>query len=115
MVKKLDRLYSRAVFLGFRRGISLQNTNQPLLRIEGVKTKEDAKYYLGKRVAYVYRGHKAQTKKDKSTKYRSIQGKVIAAHGTNGVVRAKFATNLPPQAVGKLVRVFLYPYRPVVA
>ncbi|CAG9327005.1 unnamed protein product [Blepharisma stoltei] len=114
MVKKLDRLYSRAVFLGFRRGITLQNENQALLRIEGVKTKEDAKWYIGKRAAYVYRAHKAQTKKNKLTKYRSIQGKVIAVHGTNGVVRAKFAHNLPPQAIGKLVRVMLYPNRPAI-
>ncbi|CAG9317241.1 unnamed protein product [Blepharisma stoltei] len=115
MVKSLDRLYSRAVFLGYRRGITLQNENQSLLRVEGVKTKEDAKWYIGKRVAYVYRAHTAQTKKNKQTKYRSIQGKVIAAHGTNGVVRARFSHNLPSQAIGKLVRVMLYPNRPAIA
>lgn len=111
MVKKLDRLYSRATFLGYRRGISLQNTNQGLLRVEGVKTKEDAKWYLGKRVAYVYRGKKALKEQGKTTKFRSIQGKVIAVHGGNGVVRASFHHNLPGQAIGKLVRVMLYPIR----
>ena len=111
MVKKLDRLYSRAVFLGYRRGISLQNTHQGLLRVEGVKTKDDAKWYLGKRVAYVYRGKVAQKKQGKLTKHRSIQGKVIATHGNNGVLRASFHHNLPGQAIGKLVRVMLYPVR----
>lgn len=111
MVKKQDRLYSRAIFLGYRRGISLQNTSQGLLRVEGVKTKTDAKWYLGKRVAYVYRGKTANKEKG-LTKHRSIQGKVIAVHGDNGVVRAKFHHNLPGQAVGKLVRVMLYPFRP---
>jgi large subunit ribosomal protein L35Ae len=111
MVKKLDRLYSRAVFLGYRRGISLQNTNQALLRVEGVKTRKDAKWYLGKRVAYAYRGRKADKEKGVS-KSRSIQGKVIAVHGDNGVVRARFHHNLPGQAMGRLVKVMLYPFRP---
>jgi large subunit ribosomal protein L35Ae len=110
MVKKLDRLYSRSVFLGFRRGISLQNTNQGLLRVEGVKSSEDAKWYVGKRVAYVYRGRRSNEEK-RITKHRSIQGRIISTHGNNGVVRASFNHNLPGQAVGKLVRVFLYPYR----
>ena len=111
MVKEHDRLYSRGVFLGYRRGISLQNTNQGLVRVEGVKTRQDAKWYLGKRVAYVYKAKKASDDKVKSTKYRSIQGKIIAVHGNNGVVRASFHHNLPGQAVGKLIRVLLYPYR----
>ena len=111
MVKKLDRLYSRSIFLGYRRGISLQNTNQGLLRVEGVKNKSDAKWYLGKRVAYVYKGKKAEKIEGKTNKYRKIQGKVIATHGNNGVVRAKFHNNLPGQAIGKLVRVMLYPFR----
>ena len=110
MVKKQDRLYSRSIFLGFRRGISLQNTNQGLLRIEGVKSSEDAKWYLGKRVAYVYRGRRANKEKGVA-KHRNIQGRIISTHGNNGVVRASFHHNLPGQAVGKLVRVMLYPFK----
>ena len=115
MVKKEARVYSRAVFTGFRRGVTNQNTNQALLRIEGVKDKEAAKWYIGKRTAYVYKATKAHKKGDKDSKTKSIRGKIIATHGSNGVVRAKFSPNMPSQAMGKMVRVMLYPFRPPVS
>lgn len=76
-----------------------KSINQPIKRNQpnhqGVEEKKDVSYYLGKRVAYIY---KAKTLKQGS-KYRSIWGKVVRAHGTNGVVRAKFRRNLPVRFV----------------
>ena len=46
---------------------------------------------MGKRVAYIY---KASTSKSGS-KFRVVWGKITRGHGSNGVVRAKFSTNLP--------------------
>eukprot|EP00831_Metopus_contortus_P050496 TRINITY_DN4244_c0_g1_i13.p1 TRINITY_DN4244_c0_g1~~TRINITY_DN4244_c0_g1_i13.p1 ORF type:complete len:123 (+),score=9.64 TRINITY_DN4244_c0_g1_i13:62-430(+) len=99
------RLWVRAKFLGFKRGIRKQYEHQSLLKLEGVNDSQAAGYYNGKRVAYVY---KAKSIK-KNTKYRAIWGRIMKAHGNNGVVKAIFKKNLPPQAMGATLRVMLYP------
>lgn len=99
------RLYVKGVVLGYKRGLRQQTNHTSLVKIEGLDEKKDVGFYLGKRVAYIY---KAKTLKN-NTKYRAIWGKVIRAHGTNGVIRAKFRRNLPPKAIGGPVRVMLYP------
>ncbi|KAF1741072.1 hypothetical protein MXB_3748 [Myxobolus squamalis] len=110
---KPSRLYSRAVFAGYRRGKSVQHTQQSLVKIEGVHNRDDATWYIGKRVVYHYKGGKRQkdkrTEAKKKLKYRTIIGKVISLHGNIGTVRAKFSKNLPPQALGRPLRVYLYP------
>lgn len=49
------RLYARAVFTGFRRGLRNQHENVALLKVDGCDSKSDSWFYVGKRVAYVYR------------------------------------------------------------
>jgi len=51
----LCRLYSKGRVLGYKRAKRNTRPNTSLIQIEGVATKEDAQFYLGKRVAYVYR------------------------------------------------------------
>lgn len=64
-----------------------------------------ASFYLGKKVAFVYRASKER----QGSKIRVIWGKVTRPHGNSGVVRAKFRHNLPPRTFGASVRVMLYP------
>lgn len=101
------RLYVKGAFVGFRRSKRHQNENQALINIKGCQDKQSTKYYAGKRVAYIY---KASTLKN-NTKYRAVWGRVMGSHGSNGLVRVHFKKNLPPKAMGALVRVMLYPNR----
>ncbi|KAH3744212.1 ribosomal protein L35a [Pelomyxa schiedti] len=99
------RLHVDGVFMGYRRGHHTQHTNQHLIKIENVNCRSDTRFYMGKRIAYVYKAKKPIN----GTTKRVIWGKVTRHHGGNGVVRAKFRHNLPPCAMGKRVRVMLYP------
>jgi len=68
-----------------------------------------AKFYLGKRVAYVFKGKNTVN----NTRFRVHWGKVINTHGHQGSVRVAFRKNLPPRAMGSTVRVMLYPNKTV--
>ncbi|KAF8586463.1 hypothetical protein K439DRAFT_1340973 [Ramaria rubella] len=99
------RLYSKGRVLGHKRGKRNTRPNTSLIQIEGVSNKEDAQFYLGKRIAYVYRAKKEVH----GTKVRVIWGRVTRPHGNSGVVKSKFRSNLPPHCFGASVRVMMYP------
>ena len=97
-------MYQTGVFSGFRRSRLNQDPNQALIHIEGCSDVDSSKFYHGKKVVLV---RKAQNKKNNS-RFRTTWGKIIASHGKNGVVRAKFRRNLPPVAMGERVRILLH-------
>ncbi|KAI8078797.1 ribosomal protein L35A [Halteromyces radiatus] len=101
-----ERLYSKGRVLGYERAKRNQNPNTSLIQVEGVQTTKDAQFYLGKRIAYVYKAKREVN----GSKVRVIWGRVARTHGTNGVVKARFRNNLPPKSFGASVRiVMLYP------
>lgn len=105
------RLYARAIFTGFKRGQRNQHPNTALLAVEKCKTKEDSRFYVGKRCVFLY---KAKTKELKphskrKSRLRAIWGKVTRPHGSSGSVRARFHRNLPAIYMGRKVRIMMYP------
>ncbi|NHJ12162.1 MAG: 50S ribosomal protein L35ae [Candidatus Thorarchaeota archaeon] len=78
----------KGVVTSYRRGKHLQHPNQVLLLFNDIKTKAEAASLIGRQVSWT------------SPTGRDFVGKVLAVHGNSGVVRAKFRTNLPGQAIG---------------
>ncbi|KAL7518280.1 hypothetical protein ACHAWX_003149, partial [Stephanocyclus meneghinianus] len=103
------RLYLPGAILGYKRGLRNQYNHTSLIKIKGCDSKEDAQFYLGKRIAYITKSSKGGGKN--GSKFRVNWGKVCRSHGSNGVVRCKFARDLDPQSIGGRVRIMLYPSR----
>ncbi len=72
----------------FRQGRHTLKVRHYLIEVEGSLDREKAAKLVGKEVEW------------KSPAGKIIKGKVSAAHGNNGVVRAIFEKGLPGQAVG---------------
>lgn len=98
-------MYVKGKHLSYQRSKSVTNPKVSLIQVDGVDNSKDAKFYIGKRVAYVYRA----SKEIRGSKIRVIWGKITRSHGNNGVVRASFKKNLPAKTFGASVRIMLYP------
>lgn len=77
----------------FRRGRKTVHERHFLIEIPGVDTREKAEKYAGKDVEW------------KSPAGKIIKGKIAAAHGTKGVVRAIFEKGLPGQSITTKVEI----------
>ncbi|KAF4004622.1 60S ribosomal protein L33-B [Saccharomyces cerevisiae] len=104
-LQRAHEIYVKGKHLSYQRSKRVNNPNVSLIKIEGVATPQEAQFYLGKRIAYVYRA----SKEVRGSKIRVMWGKVTRTHGNSGVVRATFRNNLPAKTFGASVRIFLYP------
>jgi len=84
-----------AKVIQFRRGRKTYTPRHFLIEIPGVDSREKATEFVGKSAEWKSSGKEAKI----------IKGKIAAAHGGNGVVRAIFERGLPGQAIGTDVEV----------
>ena len=82
-----------AVVSNFRRGRHVTRSNQMILCVDGVNSKEKAQKLVGKDVLWM------------SPAKKEIKGKIEAIHGNGGCVRAKFERGMPGQSIGKKLKI----------
>ena len=76
------------IVIQFRRGKRTYTPKHFLIEIDGVDDREKASKFVGKDVVWT------------SSAKNQIKGRIAAAHGNNGVIRAIFESGLPGQAIG---------------
>ena len=81
------------ILVNYRRGRRTMRGNQMIVEVEGYGTRAKAAQLIGKRVVW-----NTPAKKE-------IHGKIVAAHGNKGAVRARFRRGMPGQAIGGKVAI----------
>lgn len=85
-----SKVYGRIT--NYRTGIRAQTPKECLIQVENITSVPLASKLLGQKVVW----------KSGATKFT---GKVVGAHGKNGIVRARFVKGVPGQAVGSIVEI----------
>ena len=79
--------------VNFRGSRRVKRTNQMVVKIEGLDSKEKASQLVGKKAVWKTAGGK------------DMNGKITAVHGNSGALRIRFDTGMPGQSIGKKVAI----------
>ena len=80
-----------ATIVHFRGSRRVKRTNQMIVQVSGIDSKDKASKLLGKKVVW------------KSPAGKQMVGEITALHGNSGALRARFETGLPGQSIGSKV------------
>ena len=83
------------LIIQFRQGRKTQKARHFLIEVDGSNSREKATEFVGKTAVWTSSGKNAT----------KINGKIAAAHGNKGVLRAIFEKGLPGQAIGTPVEI----------
>jgi len=84
----------QGVIMSYRIGPKTQKPKEYILRFPGIESVGEAAHLIGRKVAWPIGKHEAR-------------GKIVALHGKNGIVRARFKKGVPGQALGSLVEIIV--------
>lgn len=80
------------LIVNYRTGPKTQRSKECILRFSNIKSSSEAARLVGKKVAW-------------PAEERKIKGKIVALHGKEGLVRARFRKGVPGQALGTRVEI----------
>ena len=83
---------SQGIVLSCRRGPKTQMSKDYILRFPDIKSVGEAGRLIGRKVTWPIGKH-------------VVRGKIVALHGSNGLVRGRFRKGGPGQALGSLVKI----------
>ena len=81
------------VIIHFRGSRRVKRTNQMVVQVRGIDSKEKASKLLGKKVAW------------KTSAGKQMTGQITNIHGNSGALRVRFDTGLPGQSIGTKVAI----------
>ena len=84
-----------AIIVNFRRSLHHTKGNHLIIKVKGVDDRKKAASLLGKEAVWQAPG------KEK----KQLSGKIAAAHGNKGAVRAIFSTGMPGQCLGTKITI----------
>jgi len=80
----MSKAVVEGIIVSFRTGPKTQRTKECIIQFSGVKSANEAARLIGRKVAWPFGK-------------RTVRGKVLALHGKNGLIRARFRKGLPGQ------------------
>lgn len=82
----------RGILINYRTGLKTQSSKEFILQFPDIKSSNEAARLIGRKVAW-------------PAGERKIRGKIVALHGKNGLVRARFRKGLPGLALGTPIEI----------